>query len=72
MLGFLEVLNPIKWQDSLEEGKQNAKIHFSEKKYFGVKGLRIIHAGCSLDSAKLTFSCFPSSRSERSLLRSRY
>ena len=46
MLGFSQVLKPIKWQDLLEEGKNGrnafptgAKIHFSEKKkYFGVRG----------------------------------
>ena len=38
MLGFPQVLEPIKWQDLLEEGKNGrnmfrtgAKIHFSEK-----------------------------------------
>jgi len=45
MLGFSQVLKPIKWQDLLEKGKTGrnafrigAKIHFSEKKYFGVRG----------------------------------
>ena len=45
MLGFLQVLKPIKWQDLLEEGKSGcnafqtgAKIYFSRKKYFGVRG----------------------------------
>ena len=39
MLGFLQVLEPIKWQDLLEEGENGlgtfrtgAKIHFSKKK----------------------------------------
>ena len=38
MLGFLQLLKPIKWQDLLEKGKNvrnefwtGAKIHFSEK-----------------------------------------
>ena len=45
MIGFAQVLKPIKWQDLLEEEKggrnafrTGAKIHFSEKKYFGVRG----------------------------------
>ena len=33
MYGFSLVLNPIKWQDLLEEGKND------EKKYFGVRGV---------------------------------
>ena len=42
MLGFLQVLKAIKWQDLLEEGKHGrnafqtgAKIHFSEKNILG-------------------------------------
>ena len=42
MLGFSQVLKPIKWQDLLEEGKNGrsafrtgAKIHFSEKIVWG-------------------------------------
>ena len=45
MLGFSQVLKPIKWQDLIQEGKNGhngfqtgAKIHFSKKKYFGVSG----------------------------------
>ena len=45
MLGFLQVLKPIKWQDLLEEGKSGcnvfrtgAKIHFSKKENLGVRG----------------------------------
>ena len=45
MLGFWQVLKPIKRQDLLEKGKKGhnafrtgAKIHFSENKYFGVRG----------------------------------
>ena len=43
MLGFSQVLKPIKWQDLLEEGKNGrnafptgAKIHFSEKNILGL------------------------------------
>ena len=43
MLGFLQVLKPIKWQDLLEEGQNGrnafrtgAKIHFSEKNILGL------------------------------------
>ena len=45
LLGFLKVLKHIKWQDLLEGGKNGrnafrtgAKIHFSEKKIWGVRG----------------------------------
>ena len=45
MLGFSQVLKPIKRQDLLEKGENGfnafrtgTKIHFSEKKYFGVRG----------------------------------
>jgi len=45
MLGFWQVFRLMKWQDLLEEGKNGcsmfqtgAKIHFSEKKYFGARG----------------------------------
>ena len=43
MLGFSQVLKPIKWQDLLEEGKNGpnafrtgARIHFSEKNILGL------------------------------------
>ena len=46
MLGFLQVLKPIKWQDLLEEGKYGrnvfrtgAKIHFSGKNILGLGAL---------------------------------
>ena len=46
MLGFSQVLRPLKWQDSLEEGKNGrnafqtgAKIHFSEKNILGLGAL---------------------------------
>ena len=48
LLGFLQVLKPIKWQDLLEGGKNawnafrtGAKIHFSEKN-LGVRGTLIL------------------------------
>ena len=44
MLGFLQVLKPIKLHDLLEEGKNgcnvfwtSAKIHFTEKQYLELK-----------------------------------
>ena len=47
MLGFLQVLKPIKWQDLLEEGKNGrnefqtgAKIHFSTKNILGLGALK--------------------------------
>ena len=52
MLGFSQVLKPIKWQDLLEEGKNGrrgnafrtgAKIYFSGKAYFGIRGTLIYH-----------------------------
>ena len=49
MLGFSQVLKPIKWQDLLQEGT-GAKIHFSEKKYFkgmGHKYLKFELSPCS-------------------------
>ena len=46
MLGFSQVLKPIKWQDLLEKGKNarnafrtGAKIHFSEKNILGLEAL---------------------------------
>ena len=46
MLGFAQVLKPIKWQDLLEEEKSGrnafgtgAKIHFSEKNILGLEAL---------------------------------
>ena len=45
MLGFSQVLKPIKWQDLLGKGKNGrnafrtgAKVYFSEKKYCGFRG----------------------------------
>ena len=45
MLGFSQVLKPIKWQDFLEEGENGrnafqtgAKIHLSEKNILGLRG----------------------------------
>ena len=50
ILGFWQVLKPVKWQDLLEEGKNShnafwtgAKIHFSKKKYLGFWCNSIIH-----------------------------
>ena len=46
MLGFLQVLKPLKWQDLLEEGnngfnvfRTGVKIHFNEKNIFGLGAL---------------------------------
>ena len=46
ILGFLQVLKPIKWQDLLKEGKNDcsefrtgAKIHFSWKNILGLEAL---------------------------------
>ena len=57
MLGFSQVLKPIKWQDLSEEGKAGrnafptgAKIHFREKDISGVRGTLI---------AKLTIESVP-------------
>ena len=47
MLGFSQLSKPIKWQDLLEKGKNGrnafragAKIHFSEKIFWGMGTLR--------------------------------
>ena len=59
MLGFSQVLKPIKWQDLSEEGKNSrnafrtgAKIQFSEKKYFGVRGTLMSSLASAQWSAK--------------------
>ena len=46
ILGFSQILNPVKWHDLLQEGKNGrnafrtgAKIHFSEKNILGLGAL---------------------------------
>ena len=58
MLGFSQLSKPIKWQDLLEKGKNgcnalrtSAKIHFNEKKYFGVR--------CTLRALRTSFNMCP-------------
>ena len=48
MLGFSQVLKPIKWQDLLEEGKNGcnalwtgAKTHFGHKNILGLKHFKV-------------------------------
>ena len=48
MLGFSQVLKPLKWQDLLEEGKKSpqcisnmCKDSLQRKQYFGVRGYLI-------------------------------
>ena len=62
MLGFLK---PIKWQDLLEKGingrnasRTGAKIHFSEKKHFGVMGTLKTSVNLTITSSNRFHSLF--------------
>ena len=59
MLGFSQVLKPIKWQDLLEEGRNgrnafrtDAKIHFIKKRVFGLGPLNSPQGTDKLGSVK--------------------
>ena len=58
MLGFSQLSKPIKWQDLLEKGKNGrkasrtgAKIHFSEKIFWGYRHFNLQTS--TLDSSSL-------------------
>ena len=61
MLGILQVLKPIKWQDLLEDVKDGrntfrtgAKIHFSNKNILGLGALQHFNHVCYADGTNDT------------------